>query len=97
MKSYIGLNEVALGIHVPKFWGELMRRTASRASGAAIDRVLLDATLMPSEQALDMGPVYDHMEDVDALGWEALADEGTVEMLRGVVARLGLKGPKSNL
>ncbi len=26
-----------------------------------------------------------------------LADEGTVEMLRGVVARLGLKGPKSNL
>ena len=52
---------------------------------------------MPSEQALDMGPVYDPMEDVDALGWEALADEGTVEMLPGVVARLGLKGPKSNL
>jgi hypothetical protein len=70
---------------------------ASRASGAAINRVLLDATLMPSEQALDMGPVYGPMEDVDALGWEALADEGTVEMLRGVVAGLGLKGPKSNL
>ena len=31
------------------------------------------------------------------MGWEALADEGTVEMLPGVVARLGLKGPKSNL
>ncbi len=29
------------------------------------------------------------------LGWEALADEGTVEMLRGVLA--GLKGPKANL
>ena len=143
MKSYIGLNEVALGIHVPKFWGELMRRTASRASGAAIDRVLLDATLMPSEQALDMGLVDELVNDVDALerravevlesatrkksarvmaarhatkllgreafvarwrtyldgeaalGREALAEEGTVEMLRGVLA--GLKGPKSNL
>jgi len=31
------------------------------------------------------------------MGWTYLADEGTVEMLRGVVARLGLKGPKSNL
>jgi hypothetical protein len=29
--------------------------------------------------------------------WAYLADEGTVEMRRGVVARLGLKGPKSNL
>ena len=70
---------------------------ASRASGAAINRVLLDATLMPSEHALDMGPVYDPMEDADALGWEAPADEGTVEVLPGVVAGLGLKGPKSKL
>jgi hypothetical protein len=38
-----------------------------------------------------------YLDGEAALGWEALADEGTIEMLRGVVARLGLKGPKSNL
>jgi 3,2-trans-enoyl-CoA isomerase len=136
MKSYIGLNEVALGIHVPKFWGELMRRTAAKASGAAIDRVLLNATLMPSEQALDMGLVDELVDDATALerravevldaatrkksarvmaarhttkllgreafvarwrayldgeatlGWKALADEGTVNMLKDVLASL---------
>ena len=136
MKSYIGLNEVALGIHVPKYWGELMRRTASKACGAAIDRVLLNATLMPSEQAFDMGLVDELVDDAAALerravevleaatgrksarvmaarhktkllgreafvaqwsayldgeatlGWAALADEGTVKTLEGVLSRL---------
>jgi hypothetical protein len=44
---------------------------------------------------------WTYLDGEAALGWEALADEGTVEMLRGVVAGLvrvlGLKGPKSNL
>ncbi len=40
---------------------------------------------------------WTYLDGEAALGWEALAAEGAVEMLRGVVARLGLKGPKSNL
>ena len=40
---------------------------------------------------------WTYLDGEAALGWEALADEGTVEMLRGVVPGLGLKGPKSNL
>ena len=67
MKSYIGLNEVALGIHVPKFWGELLRSTASKASGSAIDRVLLNAILMPSEHAFEMGLVDELVDDADAV------------------------------
>ena len=38
---------------------------------------------------------WTYLDGEAALGWEALADEGTVEMLRGVLA--GLKGPKSKL
>jgi len=70
-KGYIGLNEVALGIHVPKFWGELMRRTMSKASGAAVDRVLLDATLMPSQRAFEMGLVDELVGDRDGNGGDS--------------------------
>ena len=38
-----------------------------------------------------------YLDGEAAVGWEALAGEGTVEVLRGVVAGLGLKGPKSYL
>lgn len=145
MKSYIGLNEVALGIHVPKYWGELMRRTASRACGAAVDRVLLDATLMTSEVAFQMGLVDElvegeeslrrrvedvlergtkgksgrvmaarhttkvlgreefverwrtYLEKEAGLGWESLADVGTVRQLKKVLDGLGAGRPKSKL
>ncbi|MEO2192027.1 MAG: hypothetical protein ABGY24_06260 [bacterium] len=44
--------------------------------------------------------MWTYLDGEAAVGWEALADEGTVEVLPGVVAGLGLKapeGPKSNL
>lgn len=52
--GYIGLNEVALGIHVPKYWGRLMERTIG--SGPA-GRLLQFATLLSSDDAKCIGLV----------------------------------------
>jgi 3,2-trans-enoyl-CoA isomerase len=50
----IGLNEVALGIAVPKFWGELMARVVGRGRA---DRLLQFAMMLEPEEAKDDGLV----------------------------------------
>jgi Delta3-Delta2-enoyl-CoA isomerase len=52
--GYIGLNEVALGISVPKFWGQLMEKTIG--SGKA-QKILQFATLLKSKDAYEAGLV----------------------------------------
>jgi len=50
----MGLNEVALGIPVPKFWCDLMTATIGQRSS---EKVLLSAAMTPSQQALELGLV----------------------------------------
>merc|ERR1711874_818777 len=50
----MGLNEVALGIPVPKFWCELMANTVGHR---AAEKVLLAAAMTPAQQLLEMGMV----------------------------------------
>ena len=47
-----GLNEVALGIPVPEYWGQLMVRTIGQR---ATERLLLSGTLASAEEALRLG------------------------------------------
>ena len=63
--GYIGLNEVALGIHVPKYWGRLMERTIG--SGPA-GRLLQFATLLSSEDAKQIGLVDELCSKEDLRG-----------------------------
>ena len=62
--GYIGLNEVALGISVPKYWGKLMERVIG--SGKA-EKLLQFAQLVKAKQALDIGLVDEicHKEDLE--------------------------------
>jgi enoyl-CoA hydratase/carnithine racemase len=62
--GYIGLNEVALGISVPKYWGRLMERVIG--SGKA-EKLLQFAQLVKAKQALDIGLVDEicHKEDLE--------------------------------
>lgn len=53
-RGYIGLNEVALGISVPKFWGRLMEKTIG--CGQA-QKILQFATLVDAEDAYSLGLV----------------------------------------
>lgn len=50
----IGLNEVALGISVPKYWARLM---GERIGQAAAERLLLSGTMVSPQQALQLGLV----------------------------------------
>jgi 3,2-trans-enoyl-CoA isomerase len=50
----MGLNEVALGIPVPKFWARLMGRVAGEA---AAERLVLSGRMVPASQALQLGLV----------------------------------------
>lgn len=52
----IGLNEVALGISVPKYWGHLMQRVIG--SGPA-DKLLQFAVLVDPDKAKQLGLVDD--------------------------------------
>ena len=52
--GYIGLNEVALGISVPKFWGRLMEKTIG--CGKA-QKILQFATLLKAKDAYEAGLV----------------------------------------
>lgn len=52
--GYIGLNEVALGISVPKYWGKLMERTVG--SGKA-EKLLQFARLLKTKDAHECGLV----------------------------------------
>jgi len=61
--GYIGLNEVALGISVPKYWGRLMERAIG--SGKA-EKLLQFAQLVKAKQALEIGLV-DEICDKEAL------------------------------
>ena len=51
----IGLNEVAIGILVPKFWGRLLFHTAGSAGKA--EKLLLFGQMVTPEQALELGLV----------------------------------------
>lgn len=59
----IGLNEVALGISVPLYWGRLM---ASLVGAGKADALLQTAALVPSTQALALGLV-DEVAQTEAL------------------------------
>ncbi len=50
----IGLNEVALGIPVPLYWGRLM---ATLVGAGRADALLQTAALVPAQQALALGLV----------------------------------------
>lgn len=71
----IGLNEVALGITVPKFWGKLMQQTI----GPSADRLLQLAVLVSPEEALKLGLVD---EICAASKLEMLAENAARQMLR---------------
>ncbi|KAF8064621.1 Eci1 [Scenedesmus sp. PABB004] len=53
-RGAIGLNEVALGIPVPKFWAGLMARVVGTAHA---ERLLLGGTMVAPERALELGLV----------------------------------------
>jgi len=50
----IGLNEVALGIPVPEYWGGLMARTIGQR---AAEKLLLNGLLPSSDEALKLGMI----------------------------------------
>ena len=52
--GHMGLNEVALGIAVPEFWGALM---AQRIGAGPADKMLQFARLVPPQEALKLGLV----------------------------------------
>lgn len=52
----MGLNEVALGISVPKFWGMLMQRVVG--TGAA-EKLLQFAVMVTPDEAKELGMVDD--------------------------------------
>lgn len=73
-KGSIGLNEVLLGIPVPKFWGLLMARVIG--SGPA-DKLLLDGRLVSPQEAAAVGLVDRLVDDGGGLlpAAEALAQQ----------------------
>ena len=52
----IGLNEVALGISVPKFWGALMQRVVGPGTA---EKLLQFAVMATPDEAKEMGLVDD--------------------------------------
>lgn len=61
--SSIGLNEVGIGILVPKFWAQLMLKVSPRSEFG-----LITGKMFPAEEALQMGLVH----EVESGGEEAL-------------------------
>lgn len=72
----IGLNEVALGISVPKYWGLLMQRIIG--SGAA-EKLLQFAVMVTPDEAKELGLVDDV---VPKLKLQAAAEAAMVELLK---------------
>eukprot|EP00882_Tetradesmus_deserticola_P001747 GHRQ01001877.1.p1 GENE.GHRQ01001877.1~~GHRQ01001877.1.p1 ORF type:complete len:273 (+),score=116.46 GHRQ01001877.1:280-1098(+) len=56
----IGLNEVALGIPVPKYWAGVMVQVIGHA---AAERLLLSGSMVPPERALQLGLVDELVTD----------------------------------
>ena len=93
-EGQIGLNEVALGISVPLYWGRLM---ASLIGAGRADVLLQTAALVPAPKALELGLVdvvtarEEVMSAARAEGRRRLAFPdpgrvGTKRMLRGPMA-----------
>lgn len=75
----MGLNEVALGIPVPKFWAELLGRTAG---AAAAERLVLSGRMVSSREAAALG-LADGVAETDAQAdVEALAVRWVEEAVR---------------
>lgn len=51
-RAAIGLNEVAIGILVPKYWAQLMQRTCGGAG--VVEKLLLGGKMVSAEQALSI-------------------------------------------
>eukprot|EP01026_Neomeris_dumetosa_P041729 TRINITY_DN3462_c0_g5_i1.p2 TRINITY_DN3462_c0_g5~~TRINITY_DN3462_c0_g5_i1.p2 ORF type:complete len:262 (-),score=30.67 TRINITY_DN3462_c0_g5_i1:277-1062(-) len=66
--STIGLNEVALGIPVPKYWGEVMGRIIGHGRA---EKLLLSAKMCKAKEAVALGLV-DEVIDKDNLKQRAL-------------------------
>eukprot|EP00878_Enallax_costatus_P002436 GHUV01002613.1.p1 GENE.GHUV01002613.1~~GHUV01002613.1.p1 ORF type:complete len:269 (+),score=75.03 GHUV01002613.1:1030-1836(+) len=60
----IGLNEVALGIPVPKYWAGVM---AQRVGHAAAEKLLLSGTMVKPQRALELGLVDELVRDKSQL------------------------------
>mmetsp|Transcript_50479 Transcript_50479/g.96435 ORF Transcript_50479/g.96435 Transcript_50479/m.96435 type:complete len:144 (-) Transcript_50479:265-696(-) len=74
--SCIGLNEVALGIAVPKYWCEVMACVAGRR----VAQELLTSAAMPkAREALQLGLVDDVVPSSDLM---AAAEKRMVKMLK---------------
>lgn len=58
--SFIGLNEVALGIPVPKYWAGVMANVIGHAPA---ERLLLCGTMVGPDQALKLGLVDELVQD----------------------------------
>jgi Delta3-Delta2-enoyl-CoA isomerase len=68
----IGLNEVALGITVPKYWGKLMVRTVGPAKA---EQLLTTGALVSSVEAKAMGMVDEIVSPANLLGAAAAASK----------------------
>ncbi len=53
MQGHIGLNEVAIGISVPLYWGRLMARIAGQKAGEHLCKF---AVLLSPQDALQVAP-----------------------------------------
>jgi 3,2-trans-enoyl-CoA isomerase len=58
--GFIGLNEVALGIPVPKYWAGVMAQVIGRA---AAERLLLTGTMVQPQRAKELGLVDELIAD----------------------------------
>lgn len=87
----IGLNEVALGIPVPKFWGHVMGATIGER---AAERLLLSGGMASPQQALALGMV-DELVEKDGLLASAEAVAARLAKLPGhafAASKLSLRG-----
>ena len=71
-----GLNEVALGIAVPEYWGNLMVKTIGQR---AAEKLLLPGTLPSAAEALSIGLID---ETVTKESLKARAEERIQQLLR---------------
>jgi len=72
----IGLNEVALGISVPKFWGILMQRVVGIGQG---EKLLQFAVMVNPEEAKELGLVD---SIVPKMKLRAAAETAMADLLR---------------
>lgn len=78
-QGHIGLNEVLLGIPVPKYWGMLMQGVMGKGPA---EQALLAGSLLSPQQALRLGLVHSLAEDSSALGLLAAAEAVMKRLVR---------------